>query len=71
MYYSMLHICSRLINSNSKYLKNFNKYKIMKYNYMFRQKSKKEIPFHEKHETINPKIYNQIIPKSSSKNKKT
>ena len=65
----MLHKCSRLINSNFKYLKNFNKYKIMKYNYMFRQKSKKETPFYQRYETINPEIYNQIIPKSSSKNK--
>ena len=51
----------KLINLNSKYLKNFNKYKIMKYNYMFRQKSKKEIPFHEKYETID------ITPKNNKK----
>ena len=42
----------KLINLNLKYLNNFNKYKIMKYNFMFREKSKKEIPFHEKYETI-------------------
>ncbi len=57
----MLYICSRLINSNSKYLKNFNKYKIMKYNYMFRKKSKKETPFYQRYETID------FTPKNNKK----